>query len=153
MRRRRTTVPFVYSSRCSSMAVLIRWTAYSLSSLVCFPPTNASLRLNLPRGSFSGFAGRRPFATSPIHQESGIEIVNAFLLIKLSSYFLFAYRVSGFRRSCELQSYVEGDGFSRIRSKFTFTSFLMFIIFVFALLCVIYDFFFFTRFPIASFDF
>ncbi|KAG6517393.1 hypothetical protein ZIOFF_020779 [Zingiber officinale] len=32
-RRRRTTVPFGYSSRCLSMAVLIRWTAYSLSSM------------------------------------------------------------------------------------------------------------------------
>ncbi|XP_042468249.1 dual-specificity RNA methyltransferase RlmN-like isoform X1 [Zingiber officinale] len=52
------------------MAVLIRWTAYSVSSLVCFPSTNASARLNLPRGSFSRFSGGRPFSTSPIHQES-----------------------------------------------------------------------------------
>ncbi|RRT42337.1 hypothetical protein B296_00057205 [Ensete ventricosum] len=55
------------------MAVIVRWTAFSLSSLVVFPSPSATARLSLPGRAFSRFTRRISLAASaPAYPESGI---------------------------------------------------------------------------------
>ncbi|CAL9775520.1 unnamed protein product [Musa acuminata subsp. burmannicoides] len=54
------------------MAVIVRWTAFSHSSLAFFPCPSATARLSLPRRTFSRFTRRLSLATSPpAYPESG----------------------------------------------------------------------------------
>ncbi|URE22554.1 Radical SAM superfamily [Musa troglodytarum] len=54
------------------MAVIVRWTAFSLSSLAFFPSPSATARLSLPRRAFSRFTRHLSLATSPpAYLESG----------------------------------------------------------------------------------
>ncbi|THU68439.1 hypothetical protein C4D60_Mb08t03900 [Musa balbisiana] len=54
------------------MAVIVRWTAFSHSSLAFFPSPSATARLSLPRRTFSRFTRRLSLATSPpAYPESG----------------------------------------------------------------------------------
>ncbi|RWW64848.1 hypothetical protein BHE74_00027884 [Ensete ventricosum] len=105
------------------MAVIVRWTAFSLSSLVVFPSPSATARLSLPGRAFSRFTRRISLAASaPAYPESGIGFsfisspaLSPFDLVSSSS--LCFQRVHWFRRSHELQSPAEGDGIYRTRSK------------------------------------
>lgn len=107
------------------MAVIVRWTAFSHSSLAFFPSPSATARLSLPRRTFSRFTRRLSLATSPpAYPESGIgssfirsPALSPFELVSSSS--LCSQRVHRFRRSHELQSPAEGDGIFRTRSKLT----------------------------------